>query len=127
MISKASNTLTVYADGEVYREYPVATGAEPALTPEGTFHIVRKAWCPAWTNPDTGRTLLGCSPSNPLGSRWLGLDVGSTAGRIYGIHGTNRPELIGGYVSHGCIRMHNADVEELFDLLGPGTEVKIEP
>jgi LysM repeat protein len=43
----------------------------------------------------------------------------------YGIHGTNQPELIGQMVSHGCIRMYNKDVEQLYDQVALGTPVHI--
>lgn len=55
---------------------------------------------------------------NPWAPAWLGL---SAAG--YGIHGTNRPDSIGRAASHGCIRMRNADVEELFELVKLGVTV----
>ena len=58
--------------------------------------------------------------ANPLGTRWIGL---SKAG--YGIHGTNAPESIGRAASHGCVRMRNRDVEELFALIGVGTLVEV--
>ncbi|WP_427053645.1 L,D-transpeptidase, partial [Pantoea agglomerans] len=48
-----------------------------------------------------------------------------TDGRIYGIHGTNREELIGGFVSNGCIRMKNRDVIRIFRIIPPGTKVLI--
>ena len=55
----------------------------------------------------------------------MGLDVGQTRGHAYGIHGTNRPETIGRHVSLGCVRMYPADVEELYDQVPLGTEVRI--
>jgi len=45
---------------------------------------------------------------------------------IYGIHGTNKPWTIGQFASHGCIRMRNKDVEELFEWIPVGTNVLIE-
>ncbi|MBP2645783.1 MAG: ErfK/YbiS/YcfS/YnhG family protein [Firmicutes bacterium] len=57
-----------------------------------------------------------------FGTRWMGLNV---PWGIYGIHGTNNPWSIGRYASHGCIRMRNRDVEELFEWVPIGTEVKI--
>jgi len=57
-----------------------------------------------------------------LGSRWLGLSI---PGGRYGIHGTNNPASIGGYVSNGCIRMHNRDIEEIFPRVEIGTPVEI--
>jgi lipoprotein-anchoring transpeptidase ErfK/SrfK len=59
-------------------------------------------------------------PSNPLGTRWLGLSV-----KGFGIHGTNVPQSIGKNASHGCIRMRNSDVEELFELVQVGDAVEI--
>lgn len=58
-----------------------------------------------------------------FGTRWMGLNV---PWGIYGIHGTNKPWSIGRFASHGCIRMRNKDVEELFEWTPIGTEVKIE-
>lgn len=126
-IKKSTNTLGLYQNGTMEREYPVATGKSPALTPEGTFSVVFKTTCPGWTNPQTQAFIAGCTPSNPLGTRWIGLGVGETKGRTYGIHGTNRPESIGSYISLGCVRMQNQDVEELYPLIHLGTMVTIEP
>lgn len=71
-----------------------------------------------WTDPKT-KTTVPSGPSNPLGYRWLGL-YGN-----YGIHGTNAPWSIGRSVSHGCIRMYEEDVEELFESVPMGTPVEI--
>ncbi len=73
---------------------------------------------PVWTDPKT-KTTVPSGPSNPLGYRWLGL-YGN-----YGIHGTNAPWSIGRSVSHGCIRMYEEDVEELFESVPMGTPVEI--
>ncbi|PYU10291.1 MAG: hypothetical protein DMG29_17725, partial [Acidobacteria bacterium] len=56
----------------------------------------------------------------PLGTRWLGLGQ-----RGYGIHGTNEPRSIGRNVSHGCIRMRNRDIEELFEMVRAGDVVEL--
>lgn len=125
-INKSTNRLRLYENGNLIREYPVATGKSPGVTPEGTFSIVFKTWNPTWTNPSTGVTIPGGSPQNPLGTRWLGLGVGDTRGRAYGIHGTNRPESIGQHITLGCVRMYNKDVEELYDMVPFGTMVTIE-
>lgn len=126
VIKKGTNTLSLFRDGQLQKVYPVGTGRDPSATPEGTFRIVFKTWFPSWTNPETGERIPGGSPRNPLGSRWMGLDVGDTKGRVYGIHGTNRPDTVGRHVSLGCVRMHKRDVEELYGLVEIGTEVKIE-
>src|ERR1035438_2477989 len=57
---------------------------------------------------------------NPLGTRWLGLSR-----KGYGIHGTNRPDSIGRNASHGCIRMRNREVEELFKMVTVGDQVEL--
>jgi lipoprotein-anchoring transpeptidase ErfK/SrfK len=59
-------------------------------------------------------------PKNPLGERWI--DIGDS----YGIHGTIDPESIGKNESRGCIRMLNSHVEEVYDFLVIGSEVKIQ-
>ncbi|WP_054692289.1 L,D-transpeptidase family protein [Syntrophomonas palmitatica] len=59
---------------------------------------------------------------NGFGTRWMGLNV---PWGIFGIHGTNKPYSIGSYASHGCIRMFNRQVEELYPLVPWGTTVRI--
>ncbi len=89
----------------IVKTYPIATGKPSSPTPLGTFKIIEKA---QW--------------GEGFGTRWLGLNV--PWGK-YGIHGTNRPELIGGNLSAGCIRMRNRDVEELYSMVGHNTTVVI--
>jgi lipoprotein-anchoring transpeptidase ErfK/SrfK len=62
------------------------------------------------------------SPGGPFGARWLGLSV---PGGLYGIHGTNMPNSIGTYASHGCVRMFNEDVINLYNQVSIGTPVRI--
>jgi hypothetical protein len=64
--------------------------------------------------------VIPAGADNPLGTRWIGL---STKG--YGIHGTNVESSIGKAASHGCIRMHRPDIEELFADLQVGDQVEI--
>lgn len=86
--------------------YPVGVGKPATPTPAGNYKVVNKIF----------------NPGGVLGSRWMGLNI---PGGVYGIHGTNNPGSIGGYVSNGCIRMHNKDVEDVFPLVGIGTPVEI--
>jgi hypothetical protein len=65
-----------------------------------------------------GRDPIEPGKENPIGTRWIGLKDG------YGIHGTNEPLSIGRAASHGCIRLGRKEIEELFDLVKIGTEVK---
>ncbi len=111
-----------YLDREV-RDYPVCVG-RGSNTPLGRFRIANKARYPSWRHLDTGR-LVPPGPSNPLGPRWMGTTAVGDQGHVIGIHGTNRPSSIGRAVSRGCIRMHNKDAIELYDLIQVGTPVWI--
>lgn len=92
----------------------------------GSTRIWRKARNPAWAptrqiirdNPNVPRLIPGGSPRNPLGVAALVLGKAN-----YAIHGTNRPGSIGGFVSYGCIRMHNRDIRDLYDRVSWGTKV----
>lgn len=90
---------------EIIKNYPVALGRLDLPSPMGTWKIINKGH---W---DEG-----------FGGRWLGLNV---PWGIYGIHGTSRPSSIGSYASHGCIRMFNSDVKELYNYVNYGTTVII--
>lgn len=122
IINKKSNELVYVEDGEITHHYRVATGKKDSLTPEGEFTVTVKAVRPYYRKLD----IKGGDPNNPLGSRWIGFDAENTNGRVYGIHGTNRPNSIGFYVSNGCVRMHNKEVNELFEQVEIGTKVWIE-
>lgn len=99
-------TLDILDDGKVFKTYRVAVGKGETPTPVGEFRIKRKAM-----NWGTG-----------FGTRWLGLDV---PWGIFGIHGTNKPWSIGSRASHGCIRMFNRSVEEIYPWVKVGTKVTI--
>ena len=103
-INTKQHTLTLYQDGKVSKVYPVAVGKPATPTPLGTFRIMNKA----------------VNPGGPYGARWMGLNSPGI-----GIHGTNNPASIGKSVSHGCIRMQNDAVIELFRLVPVGTVVRI--
>lgn len=120
-INKATNTLQVYLNGHVNYTFEVATGMDEEYTPLGTFKIITKVKEP-WYLP---KDIAGGDPNNPLGTRWIGINVPDTNGYKYGIHGTNDPTSIGQHVSQGCIRMHNEDVEWLFRHIPKGTLVII--
>ncbi|MFD2925901.1 L,D-transpeptidase [Halobacillus naozhouensis] len=120
-VNKASNEITVYQSGKEIFHSKAATGKTKELTPEGHFTIRVKAKDPYYRKKD----IPGGAPENPLGSRWIGFDANGTDGRIFGVHGTNRPESIGKSVSAGCIRLTNARVEQLYQLVEEGTEVII--
>lgn len=103
-ITKSARRLTLFDGNTALRQYPIAIGKPATPTPEGNYAIASKIM----------------NPGGVLGSRWMGLNYDA-----YGIHGTPWPWLIGQMVSNGCIRMHNANAEEVFHLVAVGTPVII--
>ena len=123
VINKTNRTLTLYEGAKVINKYPVAQGKLPSYTPEGKFTIVNKAIDPAWGGAGIYKPVRGGVPENPLGPRWMGLSI--KGGGSYGIHGNNNPYSIGTNASLGCVRMINADVKELYELIPKNTIVWI--
>jgi L,D-transpeptidase ErfK/SrfK len=117
VVSIPERKLILIEAGRVVKTYTVAVGAAASPTPAGTFAVVARVLDPAWYQPGK---VVPPGPANPLGPRWIGLNR-----KGYGIHGTNSPSSIGGAKSHGCIRMRNADVQELFDLVEVGDTVEL--
>jgi lipoprotein-anchoring transpeptidase ErfK/SrfK len=117
VVSIPDRKLILIDNGRIVKTYAVAVGAPETPSPTGTFQVVTRVPDPAWYQP--GR-VVPPGPGNPLGPRWIGLSQ-----RGYGIHGTNSPRSIGGAKSHGCIRMRNSDVEELFELVDIGDVVEL--
>lgn len=117
LIDKSQNILTLLGDNDVVKVYRVSTG-EDNCTPVGTFKIMNKIIDPVWYAEKA--IVPAESPDNVLGSRWMGFNLPG-----YGIHGTVSPEKIGQQATKGCVRMINAEVEELYTIIPMGTEVTI--
>lgn len=98
-------------------------------TPNGTFHVVYKEREPDWIAPDWYFIENGLRvPPQGSDARRFPRGLGSAAvfiGQGLAIHGTDRPELLGQRVSHGCIRLSNADALRLFHNVQVGTEILI--
>ncbi|MFG1397735.1 L,D-transpeptidase [Roseixanthobacter pseudopolyaromaticivorans] len=129
IVIDTSNTYLylVQGGGKAIR-YGIGVGRE-GFTWAGTEKITRKAEWADWRPPSEMITrqpylprFMAGGPGNPLGARTLYL-----GGTEYRIHGTNEPQTIGKFVSSGCFRMLNADVEDLFDRVKVGTKVVIMP
>lgn len=118
IVDKSQNILTLKSGQDIVKTYRVSTGKD-SCTPVGTFKIINKIVDPPWYK-EPGVVIQPGDPKNVLGSRWMGISKPS-----YGIHGTVEPESIGESVTEGCVRMKNADVEELYILVPEGTEVII--
>lgn len=98
--------LIYYRDGVLLKTYTVAIGKRSTPSPVGEWKVVHK----------------GGNWGGGFGTRWIGLNV---PWGIYGIHGTDKPNSIGYASSHGCIRMNNRNVNELYSLVRLGTPVHI--
>lgn len=106
VINTSGRILELQSDGKAYKKYRIAVGKGGTPTPIGE-------WIIAWKSYRDG----------VFGTRYLALDVPWGG---YGIHGTNQPWSIGHFASHGCIRLRNKDIEELFEWVPVGTPVRIE-
>ncbi|HWK26806.1 MAG TPA: L,D-transpeptidase family protein [Solirubrobacter sp.] len=126
IIDRSAFKLTLYKNLKKAKTYGIAVGQVGLETPAGLYTIQNKAVNPAWHVPDSdwagdlaGKVIPGDDPSNPIKARWMGIYDGA------GIHGTSDDSSIGSAASHGCIRMHIPDVEELYDEVPVGAPVYI--
>lgn len=142
-VDVATQTVRLFREGGVVKQWPASTsrfglGFEPGSfkTPTGRFAVAEKigAGAPLWaefkSRQPTGRIAEPGGEEDGVLTRilWLeGLDPenANTRGRYIYFHGTNREDLIGTPASHGCVRLRNEDMEELFDLVPEGTPVVI--
>jgi lipoprotein-anchoring transpeptidase ErfK/SrfK len=108
--------------------YPVGVG-KAGKQWSGSTSIEGKYRNPAWSppadvkrdNPSIPDVIPGGSPANPMGVAAMTL----AGGGEYAIHGTNRPNSVGGFVSYGCIRMYNEDISDLYARVAVGTPVVV--
>ncbi|HEX2240048.1 MAG TPA: L,D-transpeptidase/peptidoglycan binding protein, partial [Actinomycetota bacterium] len=119
-----ANKLYLYEDGKIVHSWPVATGQPEYPTPTGLYEITEKRYMPTWVNPDPdgwGASMpasIPPGPGNPLGTRALNWSAPAIR-----FHGTSADYSIGYNASHGCVRMHMWDVEQLYDLVDVGTPI----
>jgi lipoprotein-anchoring transpeptidase ErfK/SrfK len=124
IVTHARELYYVLGRGQAIR-YPVGVG-KAGMAWHGKAWVAQKLLHPSWgppddiarDNPNIPRTIPGGAPNNPMGAAVLGLNRGN-----YAIHGTNDPASIGGFVSHGCIRMRNEDVLDLYNRVPLGSDV----
>jgi lipoprotein-anchoring transpeptidase ErfK/SrfK len=109
------------------QSFPIAVGRKGLETPVGRFQVEEKVENPDYLKFASGVVVkrIPPGPTNPLGERWIGFVRGD--GWTIGIHGTPNPELLGKAVSHGCVRMRNADVVGVYERVQIGTPVVVEP
>jgi LysM repeat protein len=124
--NKTTHDMVVLMNGQFFKRYKVGTGVS-GKTPVGTFVVREKIAEPTWWPPD-GREVPFGHPDNILGTRWMSVRAtGDTPDvRGYGIHGTWEPGSVGKASSAGCLRMINAEVQELFTYIPVGTPLRID-
>lgn len=140
VLDRRRRLLRVLENGQELRSFPVAVGRPGWETPVGRFAVIERVADPSWEHPATGETVPP-GPANPLGSRWIGfhrdcLGRSGFNGREHlvvegcvssGFHGTPNRDSVGQAVSHGCVRLFDEHVQELFELVRLGTPVTVLP
>lgn len=126
IINRSDFTLTLYKNLKHFKSYGIAVGQAGLESPPGLHQVENKQVDPAWNVPNeawagslAGQVIPGGAPDNPLKARWIGFFPGD------GIHGTADDASIGSAASHGCIRMHVPDVEDLYDRVEVGDPVYV--
>ena len=131
LINIPQRLLFFFDLGSLVAWYPVGIGRADWKTPRGHFFVATKEEHPVWDVPPSiqeemrrqGKRVekrVPAGPRNPLGQYWMGLSPSSC-----GIHGTNAPSSVYRFQTHGCIRLHQADVADLFSRVSIGTPVEI--
>ena len=116
LVDRGRLRATLFRNGRMIFSAPVGVGKASTQTPAGTFFVTEKL-IPI-ESPAYGPFAIGTSAYAPTLAEWPG-------GGVVGIHGTNEPQLVPGHPSHGCIRMHNADISRLWHLISVGTPIQI--
>lgn len=140
VLERSHRQLRLLRDGTAWKHYPVAIGRPGWETPLGRFAVLELVREPIWVHPATGQAVAP-GPANPLGSRWIGFAHDCSQRRGFngrpelivrdcattGFHGTPLRSSIGQAVSHGCVRLREEDIRELFELVELGTPVTVLP
>lgn len=117
-VLRAAHELRLYEYGKLVRTFPAGIGTSRTPTPGGTFYL-KELLRPPNPNGDYGPYAYGLSGFSNVLTSFNGGDG------VIGIHGTNVPSSVGRDVSHGCIRLRNADITYLAQRLPLGTPVRI--
>ena len=132
-VVKADYRFNVYtgtgSERVMVASFPCGVGTNDS-TPVGTFKVRAgsKLIDPEWCTPRTGEKFKSNDPKNPIGERWIGLqgttpDTAKFTG--YGIHGTVDPQSIGKQMSMGCVRLGDAEVQVVYELIGESSTIVI--
>lgn len=121
-VNTSTNKLRYEYKGTLIKQFDVATGKASTPTPLGITTVYNKIV----NRPYYKHNIPGGSPRNPLGDRWIGININGTKGQVYAIHGNNDESSIGKHISGGCIRMHNTEVRWLYSRVSIGTKVVLQ-
>jgi lipoprotein-anchoring transpeptidase ErfK/SrfK len=124
-LKRSAHRVALFRGATEIKSYPVAVGRPGWETPPGTFHVFQMLRDPIWVHPLTGKTFPAGDPGNELGHRWIGF--AKAGDNSIGFHGTPHPNSVGQSLSHGCVRMYEQDIEELFEKITVGTMVTVLP
>jgi len=116
VIDRRRLVATLQRDGRAVWRAPIGIGTDAAPTPAGVFFVRNRL--SRYRSPFYGPVAFGTSARSATLTDWPG-------GGFIGIHGTDRPDLIPGRVSHGCIRLRNAAILRLARLMPVGTPIRI--
>ena len=141
VLDRQHRQLIVLHDGILTRRFPAAVGTVGWETPAGRFRVMQMVKEPVWTHPVSGKKLGPDDATNPLCSRWIGfyrdckgregwdgeqyLDIDGCT--VAGFHGTPYRWTVGRAVSHGCVRLYEENVQEIFEMVRVGTPVTVLP
>jgi L,D-transpeptidase ErfK/SrfK len=117
VVSFPDRKLALLEGDRVIKVYDVAVGAPVSPSPTGEYQVVQRLENPTYYKPGV---VMGPGAQNPLGPRWIGLNA-----KGFGIHGTNRSDSIGKNASHGCMRLRNEDIKDLFARVQVGDHVSL--
>ena len=124
LLRQSEHRLYFYQDGKITDDWLIATGQPAYPTPTGLWTVTEKRYMPTWVNPAPdgwGSDMpasIGPGYSNPLGLRAINWDASGIR-----FHGTSNIGSLGTSASHGCVRMSNDDVIELYDMVEVGTPI----
>ena len=118
--------ISALLDGRMRGSWPVAIGDPKTPTPQGEFSILTKKIDPIYVSEKSGQRKELSGPTSPIGDRYLAFHRNGRG--EFGIHGTPWPHWVKtrAAVSLGCVRMLNAHVRQLFDLVDVGTTLEIQ-
>ncbi|MGV0027989.1 L,D-transpeptidase [Phormidesmis priestleyi] len=124
VVDLSDRRVYLYKDHKLKAKYFVAIGQAGWETPTGSFKVFQMYRNPVWQHPITGQKVPP-GKKNPLGKWWIGFSTEEDL--LIGFHGTDEETLLGQAVSHGCVRMKNSDVGNLYRQVSIGTPVTVKP